>query len=172
MPEAIVISVTDNRTSADIVSLAEVKNYLRITNTTDDTEIQDMIDNSIDAVERYLEQDVFAKSRQMYVDSVCDSINLYYAPIDTSVDLSVRLGGEITDDFEQLGVQDPLIKFQGSRNDVLIAYTTKGITDLSKIKQGIKARVAWLYYGREAEMSTNWKAFLSPYRRFGFYGTI
>ena len=170
MAEAIVLSVTDSRSNDDIVSLAEVKNYLRITNTNDDTEIQDMIDNSIDAVERYLEQDILAKSRQMYIDCVDDDINLYYAPIDTTVDIAVSVSGSVTTDFEEKGIQDPKISFQGSRNDVLIAYTTKGIDDLSKLKQGIKARVAWLYWGRDAQMSTNWKAFLSPYRRFGFYG--
>ena len=170
MAEAIVISVTDSRTNEAIVSLAEVKNYLRITNTQDDTEIQDMIDNSIDAIERFLATDILAKSRQMYVSQVDEPINLYYAPVDTSVDITATAQGEATT-FTELGIEDPLLRFDGNACDVKISYTTKGIQDLSKIKQGIKARVAWLYFGRTAMMSTNWKAFLSPYKRSGYYGT-
>ena len=172
MAESIVVSVTDSRSNTEIITLAEVKNYLRVTNTQDDAEIQDAIDNSIDAIERYLDIDILAKSRQMYVDYVDEPINLYYAPIDTSVDLAVSVSGTPEVGFEQLGIEDPKISFTGARSAVLISYTTKGITDLSKLKQGIKRRVAALYFERgDATMNTNWKLALSPYRRFGYYGT-
>ena len=172
MAEAIIVNVTDSRSNTDIITLAEVKNYLRVTNTQDDAEIQDAIDNSIDAIERYLEIDILAKSRQMYLDYVDEGFNLYYAPLDTAVDIAVTVSGEAVEDFEELGIQDPLIKFRGSRSDVLISYTTKGIDDLSKLKQGIKRRVAALYFDRgDATMNTNWRLALSPYRRQGFYGT-
>lgn len=171
MAEAIVLSVTDSRSNTDIVSLSEVKNYLRVTNTQDDTEIQDMIDNSIDAIERYLEQDILAKDRRMYLASVDDAFQLYYAPITTVTEVTVD-GRELTsNDYELNGIEDPLVDLMGRSEKVNIRYNTKGITDLSKLKQGIKARVAWLYFGRSAEMSTNWKAFLSPYKRSAYYGT-
>ena len=170
--EAIILSVTDSRSVQDIISLSEVKNYLRVTNTQDDNEIQDEIDNAIDAIERYLDIDILAKSRQMYIDCVDEPINLYYAPINTSVDISVTSSGNAEEGFDMLGIEDPKIRFGGRTEDVVISYTTKGITDLSKIKQGIKRRVADLYFARgEATMNTNWKLALSPYRRYGFYGT-
>ena len=146
MAEAIVVSVTDSRTSADIVSLTEVKNYLRITNDTDDTEIQDMIDNSIDAVERHLEQDIYAKNRQMYLDSVSDDFQLYFAPIDITGTFTVNVDGNDITEYELRGIQDPFVSLnQLPSEKIIVTYTTKGITTLSRVKQGIKARVAWLY---------------------------
>ena len=174
MAESIVLSVTDSRSNSDIISLSEVKNYLRVTNTQDDIEIQDMIDNSIDAIERYLEQDILAKDRRMYLERVSEPFKLYYAPLGSVGVSEVQAEGETLSEgsYELLGIDDPSISFQGyPMNKVNIRYTTKGIQDLSKIKQGIKARVAWLYKGRESEMSTNWKGFLSPYKRYAYYGT-
>ena len=172
MAESIVVSVTDSRTSSNIVSLQEVKNYLRVDNTDDDNEIQDMIDNSIDAVEVFLEKDIFSKQRRMYLSSVDCDFNLFYAPINTTSSFTVNINGEDTDAYELQGIEDPLIVLEGYPSiKINILYETLGITDLSKIKQGIKSRVAWLYYGRDAKMPTNWKGFLSPYRRYGYYGT-
>ena len=174
MAESIVLSVTDSRSNSDIISLAEVKNYLRVTNTQDDIEIQDMIDNSIDAIERYLEQDILAKDRRMYLESSDDPFKLFYAPLGSVGVSEVVVDGETLSEgsYELLGIEDPSVRFNGSTvRNVNIRYTTKGITDLSKVKQGIKARCAWLYFGRDAKMSTNWKAFLSPYKRYAYYGT-
>ena len=173
MPESIVLSVTDSRSNSDIISLAEVKNYLRVTNTQDDIEIQDMLDNSIDAIERYLEQDILAKDRRMYLESVIDPFQLYYAPLGSVGVSEVSVDGEVLleSSYELLGIEDPkvdLMNFPAEK--VNVRYTTKGITDLSKLKQGIKARVAWLYWGRDSKVSTNWKAYLSPYKRYAYYG--
>ena len=175
MAESIVLSVTDSRSNADIISLAEVKNYLRVTNTQDDAEIQDAIDNSIDAIERYLEQDILAKDRRMYLDSVSEPFQLFYAPLGSVGIVEVQVNGETLTEgsYELSGIEDPKIDLMNSNSrKINIRYTTKGITDVSKLKQGIKRRVAALYFDRgEATMNTNWKLALSPYRRFAFYGT-
>ena len=74
------------------VTLLEVKNYLRITNSRDDDFINSIIPNARIRAERYLNSDIVSKQRREYFDNICEAINLRYAPI-TQVD-SVLIDGE------------------------------------------------------------------------------
>lgn len=164
------------------VTLAEAKNYLRINNTADDDLITAMIVNARLQAENYIDSDIVTKQREAYVFSVDEPINLQYAPIATIDSVTIR--GEAATENERYRVQgspDPYITFGtgasdingnfGSfpENDITITYTTAGVSNNS-IKQGVLCLVAWLYYGRTAEMMTNWKTWLTPFRRYGFYG--
>ena len=153
------------------VSLAEAKNYLRITNTTDDTLITSMITQARIMAETYTNSDIVAKVRKMYLTSVDEPFNLYYGPI-ASIE-SVSIDGEalvLDESYEILGLDNPLVSISnGYAQKIEVDYTTAGRTDIG-LKQGILCNIAWLYYGRDAKMSTNYKSFLSPYKIFGYYG--
>ena len=168
--------------TSEPVTLAETKNYLRVTNTQDDNLITSMISNARMQVERFINSDILSKQRELFLPLVDCPINLPYAPI-TMVD-SVEIGGEASTDFESNGLSNPLLTF-GSYglnynggtssyttpvNNVKITYTTTGISD-DQIKLAVLACVSWLYHGRESEMSTNWRAFATPFKIFGYYGT-
>ena len=160
---------------SSIVSLDQAKLYLSVTNTQEDVMITSMITSAILQAEKYLNSDILSKTRQMYLANVTEPINLYYAPI-LSVN-SVSINGETQvegEGYEVLGLDNPSITFNyidtNIAQKVLINYTTSGITDES-VRQGILALVAYLYNRGNHGMTTNWKAFLSPFKTFGYYGT-
>lgn len=153
------------------VTLLEVKNYLRITNSRDDDFINSIIPNARIRAERYLNSDIVSKQRREYFDNICEAINLRYAPI-TQVD-SVLIDGEtmaVDVDYTVEGLDNPLFKLeQSSADKVTITYTTAGI-DASLVKPGVLALVAELYHSRTEKVSTNWRSFLSPFKVFGYHG--
>ena len=160
---------------SSIVSLDQAKLYLSVTNTQEDVMITSMITSAILQAEKYLNSDILSKTRQMYLANVDEPINLYYAPI-LSVE-SVYLDGRLQvegEGYEVLGLDNPFITFNhvsaNIAQKVLIEYTTAGISDES-VRQGILALVSYLYDRGNNGMTTNWKAFLSPFKTFGYYGT-
>ena len=153
------------------VTLAEVKNYLRITNDRDDDYINSIIPNARIRAERYLNSDIVSKQRREYFDQITEAINLRYAPI-ASVD-SVVIDGEtmtVDTDYTVEGLDNPLFKLeQKSASKVAITYTTSGL-DAQLVKPGILALVAELYHSRTEKVSTNWRSFLSPFKVFSYHG--
>ena len=167
------------------VTVTEVKNYLRITNTQDDDLIASMIPNARMQCERYLNSDILSKERKLYLRRVNAGINLPYAPI--SMVTAVTADGEtltVDQGYEIKGLDNPLVEVTTSisafdrggqrglvaADDIEITYITAGL-DAGLVKQGVLCNIAWMYFGRDAKMPTNWKSFLSPFKQFGFYGT-
>ena len=165
--------LSTNDAPSSIVSLDQAKLYLSVTNTIEDVMITSMITNAILQAEKYLQRDILAKVREMYLVRVTDPIHLYYSPI-ASVN-SVKVDNDRTlvldTEYEVLGLDNPTIRFiDQPAEKVLINYTTQGLADES-VRQGILALTAWLYDRGASGMRTNWKAFLSPFKTFGYYGT-
>ena len=164
--------VSTNDTPSSIVSLNEAKLYMSVTNTQEDVMITSMITNAIMQAENYLNSDILSKTREMYLTTVCEPINLYYPPI-ASVN-SVTLDGRtltVDTEYEVLGLDNPAVRFiNGNAEKVVINYTTAGISNQS-VRQGILALTSWLYDRGDNGSRTNWKSFLSPFKTFGYYGT-
>ena len=153
------------------VTLVEVKNYLRITNTRDDDYINSIIPNARIRAERYLNSDIVSKQRREYFAEISEAINLRYAPI-ASVDTVVIDGETMTvdTDYTVEGLDNPLFKLEQTiAEKVSITYTTTGI-DASLVKPGVLALVAELYHSRTEKVTTNWRSFLSPFKVFGYHG--
>jgi uncharacterized phiE125 gp8 family phage protein len=153
------------------VTLVEVKNYLRITNTRDDDYINSIIPNARIRAERYLNSDIVSKQRREYFAEISEAINLRYAPI-ASVDTVVIDGETMTvdTDYTVEGLDNPLFKLEQTiAEKVAITYTTAGI-DASLVKPGVLALVAELYHSRTEKVTTNWRSFLSPFKVFGYHG--
>ena len=156
--------------AAEPVTLAEAKNYLRINNTQDDTIIASMITSARRQAEQYLNSDIVAKERVVYYERLTSPVNLYYAPITGVTSITVDGTTLATTGYEVLGLQNPLLRIlQGPAEKVRVNYTTVGVNN-NEIKIGVLAYIAWLYYNRDAKMNTNWKAWLSPFKTFGYYG--
>ena len=153
------------------VTLLEVKNYLRITNTRDDDYINSIIPNARIRAERYLNSDIVSKQRREYFAEICEPINFRYSPISTVDSVTIDGVTMIVDtDYTVEGLDNPLFKLeQSSASKVAITYTTSGL-DSSLVKPGILALVAELYHSRTEKVTTNWRSFLSPFKVFGYYG--
>jgi len=153
------------------VTLVEVKNYLRITNTRDDDYINSIIPNARIRAERYLNSDIVSKQRREYFAEICEPINFRYSPISTVDSVTIDGVTMIVDtDYTVEGLDNPLFKLeQSSASKVAITYTTSGL-DSSLVKPGILALVAELYHSRTEKVTTNWRSFLSPFKVFGYYG--
>lgn len=169
-----VVSVTG---TTEPVTLAEAKNYLRIDNTRDDDLITGLITNARTDAERFLNSDILAKQRRTHLNYFVEPINLWYSPIATVDGVTVEGTALVVDEgYTVEGLNNPLICLSDLiAEDVQITYTTAGITSLAEvdensIKFGILALIAWKYYGRTAEVMTNWKAWLTPYKQEGYYG--
>ena len=167
-----VVSVTDN---TEPITLAQAKNYLRIENVEDDALITSQITAARELAETYLSRDILPRQRQVFFNQVSEPFTLPYAPIDTTVDITITVEGNAFTEFEVKGFDNPTIvmNYQIEENgnfyiintrDVLVSYTTSGIND-ANITQGILACVAFLYYGRDARMATNYTSFLAPHRK-------
>jgi uncharacterized phiE125 gp8 family phage protein len=153
------------------VTLAEVKNYLRITNARDDDYINSIIPNARIRAERYLNSDIVSKQRREYFAEISEAINLRYAPI-ASVDTVVIDGETMTvdTDYTVEGLDNPLFKLEQTiAEKVSITYTTSGM-DASLVKPGVLSLVAELYHSRTEKVTTNWRSFLSPFKVFGYHG--
>jgi hypothetical protein len=153
------------------VTLVEVKNYLRITNTRDDDYINSIIPNARIRAERYLNSDIVSKQRREYFAEICEPINFRYSPVSTVDSVTIEGVTMIVDtDYTVEGLDNPLFKLeQSSASKVAITYTTSGL-DSSLVKPGILALVAELYHSRTEKVTTNWRSFLSPFKVFGYYG--
>ena len=169
------IRVVRETSTTEPVTLAEARNYLRITNTQDDDLVASMITSARRQAEEYINSDIVPKERIYYLTKLTEGINLPYAPI-ASVD-SFTIDGTaqtVNEGYEILGLDNPVISLNGSMygeqaQKVEITYTTAGITS-NDIKIGILALIAWMYHGRDAKMSTNYKSWLSPFKTVGYYG--
>ena len=162
--------VTTTGTTDSIVTLAQAKQYLRVTSSAEDTLIQAMVINAIAHAEKYLNSDILSRTRRQYVNYADEPFNLLYAPIASIQSVSVDGTALTTEEYETQGLKNPMVYLNEMPSEkVLVNYTTDGITDES-VRQGILCLIAWLYHGREAMMNTNWKSFLSPFKIFGYYG--
>ena len=157
------------------VTLAEAKNYLRITvDTADDALITSQISAAREIAEQYLSRDLLSKEiEQTHIISNDGIIHLYRSPI-TSVDSVVVDGTTETLDegYELRGANDNQVVFLttaqafsddepvGPYRNVVVTYTTTGFTN-EIVKQGVLAILQCLY---DQKMNYEWKKILAPYK--------
>lgn len=167
------------------VSLDEAKLYLGIENSVEDNFITALIQNARLQAERFINSDIVAKERQLYLRRYDCPVNLPYAPV-ASVD-SVSIDGvaqTLGEGYEVDGLDNPFIAVGGlgdafargsevglglPTEKVQITYTTTGRED-NMINQGILALIDEMYSGPQMSMKTNWKRWLSPFKVHGYYG--
>ena len=129
----------------EIISLADVKNYVRIDTSADDDLIADMIIQARIFCENYISRDIVSKNRTYYLPKSSGLFDLPFAPV-TSVSSVTAEGVAVT--FQELGLDDLSIQLDGGPAlEVKATYVTTGIND-GLIKQALLQFVSTLYDNR------------------------
>lgn len=175
----------DAETGSDIISLSELKAYARIETSDDDSVISNMIKSATQKCEAYMNRDIIAKTRTLFISNVNRSgeygdlykrkikIVLPFAPIAsvTSVQQQDSSGTLSSIGHNVYGFEDKYIEIPSDyMHNIKIVYTTSGLS-FSDIKMAIK-QLATTYYDNRAEyvkgtivaeLPTNIKSILSKY---------
>lgn len=155
----------------EIVTVAEVKEYVRIDTSADDALIGQMISQARLWCENYISRDIVSKNRTYYID-ITDSglFDLPFGPVD-SID-QITIDGTATTSYEILGLDNETIELdQGSAERVKITYITTGLND-SLLKQAMLQLISTYYDNRAdfvdggsvSEIPTNVRTILSSYK--------
>ena len=153
----------------EIITLGDVKNYVRIDSDDDNAIITNMITQARIWCENYISRDIVPKNRTYYMDSTSGLFDLPFAPVATIE--SVTVEGEAAT-YTEYGLDDLSIELDGGpSNNVKITYTTAGLND-GLIKQALLQMVSNLYDNRAdfvtgtivSDIPTNVKNILSGYK--------
>ena len=153
----------------EIITLGDVKNYVRIDSDDDNAIITNMITQARIWCENYISRDIVPKNRTYYMDSTSGLFDLPFAPVATIE--SVTVEGEAAT-YTEYGLDDLSIELNGGpSNNVKITYTTAGLDD-GLIKQALLQMVSNLYDNRAdfvtgtivSDIPTNVKSILSGYK--------
>ena len=162
-----IVSVSND---TEPVTLAEAKNYLRITNDTDDDAlITSQISAARNIAETYLSRDILPRVREQFTTELDNRyLDLFFGPIDSITSVETEEDGTLTEDseYEVVGLStEPYIKFVNatSYKDITVTYETEGLTTDNTVKQGVLAILADLYNGEDIKKSCF--AILSPLRK-------
>ena len=153
----------------EIITLADVKNYVRIDSDDDNAIITNMITQARIWCENYISRDIVAKNRTYYMDSTSGLFDLPFAPVATIE--SVTVEGEAAT-YTEYGLDDLSIELDGGPSlNVKVTYTTAGLSD-GLVKQALLQMVSNYYDNRADfeigktvnEIPTNVKSILSGYK--------
>ncbi len=155
----------------EILSVQEVKNYVRIDTSADDALLLGMISQARIWCENYISRDIVSKNRTYYIDITPSGLfDLPFGPI-TSVE-EITIDGTATTAYEILGLDNETIELdQGSAERVKITYITAGLND-SLLKQAMLQLISTYYDNRAefvdantlSEIPTNVRVILSSYK--------
>jgi len=138
-------------TGSELLTTQNVKDYVRIDTTADDTLISEMITQARIWSENYISRDIVAKNRSYYLDETNGIFDLPFGPVASISQITIK--GTATTDFEILGLDNETIELdQGPAERVLITYVTTGINN-SLIKQAMLQLIS-TYYDNRADFVT------------------
>jgi len=148
--------IVNSVTGSEIVTLQQVKDYVRIETTADDVLLATIISTAHSWCENYLSRDIIAKNRTVYYKTVDHNSNYFYADQQAPIRLpfapvasivTVTVEGSAAD-YTMKGVgNDELVLNQAPAKDVKINYITQGLTD-AEIKTAIFILCSTLYDNR------------------------
>jgi uncharacterized phiE125 gp8 family phage protein len=155
-------------TGSEIITVQDVKDYVRIDTSADDAIIGRMIEQARVWCENYISRDIVAKSRTYYVDKTNGMFDLPFAPV-ASIS-SVTIEG-LAAEYTILGLDNETIELDGgAAENVKVTYLTEGLTD-GLLKQALLQLVSTYYDNRSDfvmgsvnEIPTNVKSILSSYK--------
>lgn len=159
----------NSTTGSEIVTTAEVKNFVRIDTTSDDTIIGQMITKARIWCENFIGKDIVAKNRTYYSPFEKDRFALPFAPVASISTVTVE-GSTAT--YTAKGLDNEIIELNElPAKDIKVTYVTSGLDD-SLLKQAIFQLVATYYDNRAdfvtgtivSEVPTNVRSILSSYK--------
>lgn len=132
-------------TGSEIVTTQNVKDFVRIDTSADDTIIDRMIVAARIWCENYIGKDIVAKNRTFYLQEVDDRFTLPFAPV-ASISSVTSEGTAVT--YESYGLDDTMIEIKSlPADEVKVTYVTTGLTD-DIIKEAILHLVSTMYDNR------------------------
>lgn len=130
----------------EILSIQDVKDYVRIDTSDDDNLISAMIIQARIWCENFISRDIVPKNRTYYLDSTSGTFDLPFSPVD-SIEL-ITINGVTTTSYEILGLNNETLELdQGPADDVKITYITSGLND-GLIKQSMLQLISTYYDNR------------------------
>lgn len=154
----------------EILTTAEVKNYVRIDTDDDDPIINQMITQARIWCENYISRDIVAKNRTYYLDETNGLFDLPFAPIDSVIGVTSE-GQSVT--YTEYGLDDLSIELNGGPSkNVKVTYTTTGLSD-GLVKQAMLQLISTYYDNRAdfvigavkgVEIPTDVKTILNGYK--------
>lgn len=117
-----------------ICPVSEIKNYLRIDNTDDDTLLEDIRQYASDCAENYAGVDFIAKRRKLFLSSlpydgvvILPFANENVGTLDMTINSVKDMDNNTISDYEFLGTRKSQIKFNDPNlTDIIIDYQTTG----------------------------------------------
>ena len=145
----------DSETGSLSLSTADVKSYLKIDYSDDDTLIQNMITSARVYLENYLSRDLVAKSRKYYIPlSETGKFDIPFSPINSIIYVQVDGVNLESGSYEINGIKDKSIDLkQTNAKNVIVRYNTQSIAEqdaiqINAVHHAIKIIVADLYENR------------------------
>ena len=138
---------------SEILTVDDVKNFVRIDTTADDVLIGRMIIQARIWCENYISKDIVSKNRTYYLDATNGLFDILFAPV-SSIE-QITIDGTITTNYEIIGLNNETIQLdQGSAEKVKVTYITSGLND-ELIKQAMLQLVSTYYDNRSDFVSGN-----------------
>lgn len=159
----------NSTTGSEIITTSDVKNYVRIDTSADDSLINRMITQARIFCENYISRDIVAKNRTYYLSQTEAIIDIPFGPV-ASIS-SVTSEGNAAD-YTVKGLDNERIELDGgSAKDVKITYVTAGLSD-DLIKNAMLQFVSTLYDNRSdyktgtivQDVPTETRALLNSYK--------
>ena len=137
----------NSTTGSEIVTTSEVKDFMRVDTSADDTIIGEMITEARIWCENYIGKDIVAKTRTYYTPFQTERFNLPFAPVSSIT--SVTVDGTAAD-YEVKGLDNEIIELNElPAKEIKVSYATAGLDD-SLLKQAI-LKLTLTYYDNRAE---------------------
>ncbi len=135
----------NSTTGSEIVTATEFKAYARISNTVEDTLIDQIIVQARIWCENYLSRDIVAKNRTYYIPETNGIFDLPFGPV-ASIS-SITIDGTAFTGYTIEGLDNETIDLDGPAEKVKITYVTAGLDD-DLLQNAIKQLASTLYDNR------------------------
>tara|TARA_R110001606_G_scaffold67685_1_gene154746 strand:+ start:722 stop:1237 length:516 start_codon:yes stop_codon:yes gene_type:complete len=141
----------NSTTGSELLTTQEVKDYVRIDTSSDDTIISAMITQARIWCENYISKDIVAKNRTYYLSHTNGVYDLPFGPVASISEITID--GTATTDYEILGLDNETIELDSSSaENVKSTYITTGIND-ALIKQAMLQLIS-TYYDNRSDFKT------------------
>ena len=142
----------NSTTGTEILTTQEVKDYVRIDTSSDDSIILAMITQARIWCENYISKDIVAKNRTYYLSHTNGVYDLPFGPVASISEITID--GTATTDYEILGLDNETIELDSSlAENVKSTYITLGLND-SLIKQAMLQLIS-TYYDNRSDFKTS-----------------
>lgn len=138
---------------SEIVLVATVKDYIRVSSSVDDNIITRMITQARIWCENYISRDIVSKNRTYYIPETNGLFDLPFGPVSSIT--SVK-SNDVDVEYSVLGLDNESIELDGGPSEkIKVVYVTSGLND-ELLQQAIMQLVS-TYYDNRSDFATDAK---------------